>query len=160
MENPSSLQSMIVELRQSQQSLLDILSQADEQLLYQRKDEQEWTLAENLAHVAEARTFFVAEARKALASPGATIGRTVSHPGRLQTIIDHGQDGREQIAERLEASYAQVLQLLEQMSQDDLQTTGTHVKYGIQTLAEFIDHFIVEHDQNHVQQAQALARPL
>jgi hypothetical protein len=31
------------------------------------------------------------------------------------------------------------------------------VKYGAQTLGSFIEHFLVEHNQAHVRQAQALA---
>jgi len=37
-----------------------------------------------------------------------------------------------------------------------LQVVGTHVKYGQQTLGEFIQHFVVEHDQAHVKQIRAL----
>src|SRR5450631_1229845 len=127
MENRSPQQHMLAQLRQSQQSLLDLLSQADERLLYQRSGQDEWTLAENLVHLAEARAFFVAETRKALVTPNITIGRTVTHPGRLQNVTEHGLDTRECIAQHLATSHALVLELIEQLSEDDLQKTGEHV---------------------------------
>ena len=42
------------------------------------------------------------------------------------------------------------------MSQDDLQEMGEHIKYGPQTLAAFIEHFVIEHDQAHIKQVQTL----
>jgi hypothetical protein len=49
-----------------------------------------------------------------------------------------------------------LVKTLEQMTQAELQIEGNHVKYGPQTLAEFIQHFVVEHDQAHVRQATEL----
>jgi uncharacterized damage-inducible protein DinB len=150
------LSSMLAAMRESQPVLLDLLNQVDDHVLYQRLQDNEWTMAETLVHVAEARDFFVAETREVLAKPDATIGRTISHPGRLQNILDHGQDARASIAQYLLTSYAGVMQLLQQLSDRDLQQTVTHVKFGPQPLGEFINHFIVEHDQAHIQQIQAL----
>src|SRR5216683_1912899 len=108
---------MLADLHESQQALLTFLDQVDDTTLYRRFIAEEWTLAENLVHVAEARPF---------------------------------------ISQQLTNSYEQVVHLLEQMSQDDLQKMGTHIKYGPQTLAVFIQHFIIEHDQAHVKQVKTL----
>jgi len=147
---------MLSDLHESQQTLLTFLDQADDTTLYQRPVAEEWTLAENLVHVAEARQFFTGEVHKVLATPGATIGRGLNHPGRLQTIVEHGHKARQFIFHQLISSYEQVVYLLEQMSQDDLQEMGEHIKYGPQTLAAFIEHFVIEHDQAHIKQVQTL----
>jgi uncharacterized damage-inducible protein DinB len=143
-------------LRQSQQELLDILNKADDDTLYHHLIDNEWTLAENLVHIAEAREFFINETRKVLASPDITIGRTITDPHRIQNVHEHGHDARDVISRKLVASHAQLMQQLEQMSDADLQKPIDHVKFGRQTLGEFIDHFIVEHDQAHVKQASTL----
>jgi uncharacterized damage-inducible protein DinB len=147
---------MLAELHESQQTLLNILDQAGDTTLYLRPIAEEWTLAENLVHVAEARQFFTGEVRKVLATPGATIGRGLDHPSRLQNIVEHGHEARQFISHQLISSYEQVVHLLEQMSLDDMQEMGNHFKYGPQPLAAFIEHFIIEHDQAHIEQVQTL----
>ncbi len=151
-----TLSQMQAELRQSQQALLALLDKADDDTLYQRPAADEWTLAENLVHVAEARSFFTAETRKVLATPGVSMGRTIADHDRIENVRTHGHDSRSTIHNKLVTSHEQLLDLLQQMSEEDLQKTGVHVKYGPQPLAEFIDHFIVEHDQAHVKQTTAL----
>lgn len=156
MTEHNTLSEMLVELRQSQRDLLDSLKALDGSALYRRPDEDEWTAAENLVHIAEAREFFTGEIRKVLANPGAKMGRTITDQHRIQNVQEHGNDTRDIILSKLVASHEQLMALLERMSDDDLQIVGTHVKFGPQTLAEFIGHFVVEHDQGHVRQIKAL----
>jgi uncharacterized damage-inducible protein DinB len=156
MTEHSTLSEMVAELRQSQRDLLDSLKALDESALYRRPGENEWTAAENLVHIAEAREFFTGEIRKVLATPGEKMGRTITDQHRIQNVLEHGDDARDIILSKLVASHEQLMALLERMSEDDLQIVGTHVKYGPQTLAEFIEHFVVEHDQAHVRQIRAL----
>ena len=147
---------MLNDLRLTQQDFLDILSRADEHILYRRPADGGWTLAETLAHITEARQFFSQETRRVRAAPGTKMGRTVEHPGRLQNIEDHGHDAPDALHRRLITSHEDMQTTLSEMTDVDLQITGEHVRYGPQTLAEFIQRFMVEHDQVHVQQAQAL----
>jgi hypothetical protein len=151
-----TLAEMLDDLRLTQQGFLDILSRADEHLLYRHPADGGWTLAETLAHIAEARQFFSQETRRVLATPGIPMGRTVEHPGRLQNIQDHGHDAPDALRSRLIVSHDDMLKTLSGMANADLQLTGEHVRYGPQTLAVFIQRFMVEHDQAHVQQAQTL----
>jgi uncharacterized damage-inducible protein DinB len=151
-----TLPEMLADIQRSQQAFLDSVDRANDSTLYRRHAEQEWTIAENLVHVSEARLFFTAEVRRALSVPGSSVGRTITDPARVQNVLDHGQDPRETIAQKLAASYEQVTSTLERMRADDLRTMVEHVKYGPQTLAEFIQHFILEHDQAHVGQIKAL----
>jgi uncharacterized damage-inducible protein DinB len=156
MAEHAALSQMQSALRQSQQELLAILRKADDAMLYRHLIDNEWTLAENLVHIAEAREFFINETRKALISPDTTIGRTITDPHRVQNVREHGLDAREVIYDKLVASHVQLMQQLEQISDADLQQPVNHVKFGRQTLGEFIEHFIVEHDQAHVRQASLL----
>src|SRR5260221_12545269 len=111
---------MLSDLHESQQTLLTFLDQADDTTLYQRPVAEEWTLAENLVHVAEARQFFTGEVHKVLATPGATIGRGLNHPVRIKTIMGHGHKAGKFIFHQLFSTYEQVVYLLGQISQDDL----------------------------------------
>jgi len=156
MADNRTLPQMKTALRQSQQSLLDILARADDDMLYQRIIKDEWSLAENLAHISEARSYFTVECQKVLAQPGITVGRLISDAGRVQNVQDHGHDARELLHQKLLRSHEQVMQLLEQMNENDLQQPLSHVRLGPQTLGEFIDHFIVDHDRDHVRQSMVL----
>jgi len=143
-------------LHSTQPALLAALEAADNHTLYHRPTADAWTLAEVLVHLAEAREFFAAETEKVLATPGVAMGRTMAHPGRLQNVAENGRNPPELIHEKLSRSHARVMALLEGMTDSQLPLTGEHVKFGTQTLGYFIGHFIVEHDQAHLQEAQAL----
>lgn len=151
-----SLSEMLADIQQSQQVFLDSLSRVDDTRLYKRPSEQEWSMAENLVHISEARQFFASEVLRGLSTPGAKVGRTITDPVRVQNVLDHGSDAREIIAQKLVDSYDLVYHTLTQMRDDDLHRVVEHVKYGPQTLAEFIGHFIVEHDRAHVAQLRAV----
>jgi uncharacterized damage-inducible protein DinB len=153
-----SASAMLADLRESQQALLAVLDTADPSLLYAHPDPEGWTLAEVLVHIAEARTFFAAETAKVIETPGASMGRTIDHPDRLRNVAENGQNPPGLIRQKLIASDQRVADLLATLSDAQLQITGQHVKYGTQTLGHFIHHFLIEHDQAHVRQAQALAR--
>jgi uncharacterized damage-inducible protein DinB len=148
---------MLAEMRESQQAFLTVLDSAEPSLLYARPDPEGWTLAEVLVHIAEARTFFADETAKVIETPGAVMGRTIDHPGRLQNVAENGQNPPDLMRHKLIASHQRVAELVATLSDAQLQITGEHAKYGTQTLGHFIQHFLVENDQAHVRQAQALA---
>src|SRR2546425_2663765 len=117
---------MLADLHESQQALLTFLDQVDDTTLYRRFMAEEWTLAENLVHVAEARQFFTGEVRKVLATPGASIGRGLDHPARLQNIAEHGHAARPFISQQLTNSYEQVVHLLEQIDRKSTRLNSSH----------------------------------
>ena len=90
------LDSIKTQLQESQAAFLDILDRADAAVLYQRSGD-EWTLAEVLVHMAEARTFYADAIGQLHANPGITIGRDLTHTGRTQTIIKRGNDNSAEI---------------------------------------------------------------
>ncbi len=151
-----NLVEMLADLEQCQHTFLELLDQVNDSKLYWRPDEKEWTMAENLVHVAEARQFFMGEVQKALTMEDATVGRTIADPGRVQNVAEHGSDSREVITQKLTDSYEQMIQTFKRMHDEDLQKNVQHVKYGSQTLGAFIEHFVVEHDQGHERQVMSL----
>lgn len=151
-----TLAEMKVILRSTQPALLAALAAADSDTLYHQPTADAWTLAEVLVHLAEARGFFAAETEKVLAMPGVAMGRTMAHSGRLQNVAENSTNSADLIREKLSRSHARVMALLEGMTDAQLPITGEHVKFGTQTLGYFIGHFIVEHDQAHLQEALAL----
>jgi uncharacterized damage-inducible protein DinB len=151
-----ALSDVLANLHQTQQSFLEILSQASDEVLYHRPGDDDWILAEVLVHIAEARQFFAGETQKALATPGAGLGRTLDDPHRLKNVEEHGHDPPDAIRRKLIASHESLLESLAQVTDDDLQIEVEHINFGPQTLGEFIQRFMVGHDRIHVEQATAL----
>ncbi len=123
--------------------------------LYQEPTENEWSILENLAHIAEFMPYWADEATKLVAQPGRNFGRTQQHEGRLAAIREHGHDSLAQIRAALPASYAHLDEALSHLRDSDLELTGQHVKFGEQKLEWFIEEFITKHLRDHVAQIRA-----
>jgi len=128
------------------------LAALDGSKLYQVPAENEWTIMQNLAHIAEFMSYWANEVALLVAEPGRNFGRTMQHEGRLRGISEHEQDTLPEIQSMLPGSYARLEQVLSSLHDSDLALTGHHVKYGNQTLGWFIDEFITRHLSDHVEQ--------
>jgi uncharacterized damage-inducible protein DinB len=141
-------------LTSTQREFLEMLADAGEQDLQFRPAEGVWTLTQVLAHISEARGFFADEVRRVRQAPGSRMGRTMDNPGRLQHVREHAGDSAVALRDALQSSHRVLIETLDGLRDDDLAVEGEHVKFGRQTLGEFIQHFVVEHDQKHVAQAR------
>lgn len=128
------------------------LATLDSSKLYQVPIENEWTIMQNLAHTVEFMPYWANEVALLVAEPGRSFGRTMQHEGRLRGISDHEQDTLSRLQSLLPGSYARMEETLSKLTDRDLALTGTHVKYGTQTLAWFIEEFITGHMAAHVEQ--------
>ncbi len=157
MSEPMTIAQMRVELLKTQRDYLEILEQAgrNPEILHKRPADGNWTMAEVLVHISNARRFFSAETLKVKQTPGVKMGRTKEDAGRLKYVATHGNDSLEDIRKQIVESHETMMNALSQLTDEDLKIKGDHVKFGEQTLQHFIGHFIVEHDQSHVRQARA-----
>lgn len=120
--------------------------------LYQTPTENEWTIMENLAHIAEMVPYWTGEAAKLIAQPGQNFGRTMEDRARLAALREHGHDSLAQMRAALSGSYAYFDAVLNQFNDRNLELTAHHSKRGEQTLAWFMEEFIVKHLREHVEQ--------
>lgn len=146
------------DLVETQQALLDLLEQADNQnMLYQQPSDEDWTPAMVLAHISEARQFFANQVEQALAATsGDKLGRTMDDPHRVQAIKNHGQDSAEDLRSQLVTGHNKMIETLDKVTDDDLKLECEHVSLGLFTLEAFIQRFFVGHDRAHVQQVTDL----
>ena len=128
------------------------LASLDPQKLYQPPAENEWTIMQNLAHVAEFMTYWANEIAKLVANPGQNFGRVMTDEHRLKFISDHEHDTLPQIQSLLPTSYAHLEEVLGTLKDSDLELTGIHVRYGEKSLDWFIEDFVTKHMSDHVVQ--------
>jgi len=128
------------------------LASLDSAKLYQPPVENEWSIMQNLAHVAEIMPYWANEIEKLVARPGQNFGRTMQHEGRLQAIREHGSDRLQQMKVALPASYARLQEVLSKLTDSNLELTGMHSRYGEKSLDWFIEEFVTQHLINHVEQ--------
>ena len=127
--------------------------------LYQKPTENEWTIMETLAHIAEMVPYWTIEITKLAAQPGQQFGRTFEDQTRLAALREHGRDSLAQIRAALSGSYAYFDALIGQIDDSDLELTGCHIRSGEHTIEWFIHECIIKHLQEHVLQIrECLAR--
>jgi uncharacterized damage-inducible protein DinB len=123
--------------------------------LYQTPTENEWTVMENLAHIAEFMPYWADEVARLVARPGQPFGRTAADEGRQAALREHGHDSLTQVRAALPTSYAHLDAVLSKLNDSDLDLTGHHSSRGEKTLGWFIEEFIVRHLHDHVVQIRA-----
>lgn len=146
------------QIRLSYEKLLDQvdgpLAALKPEQLYQQPFNDEWTVMENLAHIAEFIPYWVNEFSKVIAEPGSRFGRTVEDAGRLAAIRDHSHEALSNMRAELEKSYSYLDSRLSNFKDSDLEIVGQHVRYGKRPIGGFIDEFVVRHLATHVVQIQ------
>lgn len=159
MSNYPPIAQIRAELRRTQRDFLEILHGVDARALHHRSADGVWSLGEVLAHVGNAREFFGAEAARGAAAPNSRVGRMIQDAGRLGAVQEHGEDSPDALRGAMVTSHDHLMGVLEKLSDEDLKVPAEHVnpKFGRLSIGDFVMHFIVEHDQKHVEQARRAA---
>lgn len=115
----------------------------------------QWTLAENLVHIAEFCRYFAVDLTAQLEHEGATVGRTHEHPGRLAAIALAKGRQLEELRTALDTALDTLAASLDGVRTADLDRIGSNRKYGPEPLRRFLDRYVLEHKAAHVQQLEA-----
>ena len=118
----------------------------------------EWTLAENLAHIAEFPRYFVADLTVQLQEEGPIVGRTHKHPDRLAAIAAARGRTLESLQEEVDAALRDLAARLEQLRDEDLDRLAHNRKYGPEPLRAFLDRYVLHHKAAHVLQLETTIR--
>lgn len=113
----------------------------------------EWTLADNLAHIAEFPGYFAAQLEAWLAGDRVVIGRVAEHDAdRNDALARAPKMELEQLRRAVEESFAALAAVLEQLQDAHLDATTQNVKYGEEPLTSYLDRYVVGHKAAHVTQ--------
>jgi hypothetical protein len=119
--------------------------------------EEEWSLAQVLAHLGEFPRFFAEQLRRWRANPAAVIGRTHEHAARLAAVDDPAGQ-LDELVEAARSAFAVLADELGTFSDADLEAPTENVKHGREPLSVFLDRYVVAHKTGHLEQIRALRK--
>ncbi|PWI57126.1 DinB family protein [Sulfoacidibacillus thermotolerans] len=144
----------IATVEQLHNRLEQVIRRLDDQMLHWKPNENAWSIAQILAHIAEFEHFFSQDILQVAHHPLEKFGRTVEHEDRIKAVQLTGQEAREQLMQATRRGREEVLHSLHSLSDSDLQIEGFHAKFRYQTIEWQIQHFITEHLEKHIEQIQ------
>lgn len=135
--------------------LVDVLTDYH---LGSRPDPDEWTLAENLAHMAEFPRYFARQLDEWLDSGRTLMGRVAEHSADRNDAIARAADlTMHRFREDILASFALLAAVLGRLTDDDLDRTVRNVKYGDEPLTSYLSRYMLGHKQAHLAQLRRTA---
>jgi dipeptidyl aminopeptidase/acylaminoacyl peptidase len=130
--------------------------------LYREPRVGDWSIAKILAHVAEVLPYWSTQARvvAARAEDNRPFGRTHDDPDRIAAIEARGHDSPEQLVSCLRTRCAESTATLRAIPEAGWVRTASHARRGELSVEQIVDQFLIEHLDEHTQQAEATRRDL
>jgi len=118
---------------------------------------EQWESGQVLSHCAEMVPYWVAEI-EALVAAGADapFGRVKSDPSRIERIAAGRHDDQDRLLAEVDRGVAEVEQVLERLSAEQLRLVGHHSRLGSMTVAQIVEEFLVDHLEQHADQLESL----
>lgn len=119
---------------------------------------ERWDTGQLLAHTAEMLPYWLVQIRGLIATGGGRpFGRTASDGARSAAIErDRGQP-MEVLLARIEAGVADLRDFLSSLEEKNLAIVGVHSTLGEMDVPQILEHFLVEHLEDHAEQMEGLA---
>jgi hypothetical protein len=115
--------------------------------------EGEWTVAQNLGHIAEFPGYFARQLRSWIRGDQVVIGRVAEHdPQRNDAIARAPAEELRQLTARAEVAFGELEETLAELTDDHLTATTQNVKYGEEPLTNYLERYVVGHKRAHVDQ--------
>lgn len=128
---------------------------------------ERWEAAQVWAHLAEFPAYWLGQLRAVVAARDsggagrgagpAPFGRTKSDPARIAAIERERHTEPAQLLARVRADLAEVRAATEAMAPAAWEVRGMHATLGEMSVARIVEHFIVEHLEEHADQLDGLA---
>ncbi len=143
-----------------QQTLTQMVQQCkvlSEESIRWKPSEEEWSILQILSHVKEATPYWINEAKRVIAKPGAEWGRGLQEPNRIAAVANPDELSVSETIAGLEAMVEIVRAELNQLTDEQLRIESPHrnfAKFGNKPVSFIIGHFIEEHVAGHLKQIQ------
>lgn len=122
--------------------------------------EERWEAGQIWAHLAEFPAYWLAQAQRVIAQPThapVPFGRVKTDAGRLEAIERDRHTDPGALLERVRAALAEVTDAARSWDAETWRLRGMHPKLGEMTIERIVEHFLVDHLEEHADQLDALA---
>ena len=124
-----------------------LLSGATPEAMMSRAASGEWSVHENLAHLARHHAVFLERLHRILAEDAPRLGRY-----RAEEDSDWGEWSRlstEEVVSRLKALRLEIIQVIQGLSEVDASRVGIHPLFGEMEVAGWVEFFLL-HEAHHL----------
>ncbi len=124
-------------------------------------DEERWEAGQVWAHLAEFPGYWLAQAERVVALPTSEpvpFGRVKTDTNRIEAIERDRHTDPTALLQRVRASLAKVSDAARNLPAEAWTRRGMHPTRGEMTVESIVEHFIVEHLEEHADQLDSLAR--
>jgi len=139
---------------QLDERLRELAAQIPADLLHADPGGDEWTLTQNLAHVAEFSRYFSVDLAAQLKQEGTAVGRTHEHADRLAAVAAAEGQGLDELRGALDAALDVLAAQLAELRDEHLDRLAHNRKYGPDPLTKFLDRYVLGHKAAHIQQLE------
>jgi hypothetical protein len=128
--------------------------------LYRRPGDGEWTVMENLAHLAELMPYWSQQAREvaARAENNQPFGRTHEDPDRIGAVDRHANDRLDQVLPRIREGLTEAAATMRALPAEGWSKTARHQNRGEMTVTDILDQFLISHAEDHAEQIDEALR--
>lgn len=116
----------------------------------------EWTVAHNLAHIAEFPGYFAHQLDEWISGDRVVMGRVAEHDAdRNDALARAPQRTWSEMHETARRSFAELESILASLRDDHITASTRNVKYGEEPLHAYLGRYVVGHKAAHVEQLRA-----
>ena len=132
----------------------------DQRALYLAPGPDDWSVMKVLAHVAELLPYWAHQAQEVASrtEQDQPFGRTHDDPDRIAAVEDHGGDTLQSVLPRIRQGLQEAATTLRALPPEGWSRTAHHSRRGEMTVMDIVDQFLVQHLQEHVDQATSIAQ--
>ena len=133
------------------------LSALPEESFTQRAGAEEWTAAEVVGHMAEMMPYWARAAAAVAAEPGRSFGRQLDDPDRVGAVAAANDVPRAEALSRLRHAAHEAATTIRTLDGSAWETSGRHHARGTLSVGQVVQWLIVDHAEQHVEQALTAA---
>lgn len=121
--------------------------------------EEQWEAGQVWAHLAEFPAYWLRQAERVIAQPTnepVPFGRVKTDAGRIEAIERDRHTDPQALLERVRTSLAEITDAARSWPSEAWTLRGAHPTRGVMPVERIVEHFIVEHLEEHADQLDRL----
>jgi uncharacterized damage-inducible protein DinB len=136
-------------------AIRELIRNLDEEFINRRSESGKWSIQENLVHIVSYHQVFLSRLEDINKSDNPYFDRYKT--GDDPSFIKWQNIKTEELLVNLDKERKKVIDVIFQFNEEDLQKKGTHQKFGVMNVVEWIEFFLL-HEAHHIYTIFKLSR--